>query len=82
MADYDLSKTIIPYLDRHLTLALLDYLAETSLFLVEEVQAVQYEVAKETNMVDYVVGLFEKLHPGEEVPAGTFVMLPTSQLNR
>jgi translation initiation factor 3 subunit E len=70
MADYDLSKTIIPYLDRHLTLALLDYLAETSLFPVHEVQAAQYELAKSTNMVDYAVTLFKKLHPGEPIPAG------------
>jgi translation initiation factor 3 subunit E len=72
MADYDLSKTIIPYLDRHLTLAILDYLAETSLFPVKDVQAAQYEIAKNTNMVDYAVTLFGKLHPGEEVPAGVF----------
>jgi translation initiation factor 3 subunit E len=70
MADWDLTKTIIPYLDRHLAFPLLAHLAETSLFPEEQVQAAQYELAKGTNMVDYAVQLFEQLNPGKEVPAG------------
>jgi len=69
MADHDLTKTIIPYLDRHLAFPLLAHLAEISLFPVEEVQVAQYELAKGTNMVDYTVSLFEQLHPDEEIPA-------------
>lgn len=72
MAEYDLSKTIIPYLDRHLAFPLLAHLVETSLFPVEQVQAAQYELAKGTNMVDYAISLFEQLHPDEEVPQGLF----------
>ncbi|KII86561.1 hypothetical protein PLICRDRAFT_177325 [Plicaturopsis crispa FD-325 SS-3] len=68
MAEYDLSKTIIPYLDRHLAFPLLAHLAEDELFPVEEVQAAQYELAKGTNMVDYAVSLFQELHPDEEIP--------------
>lgn len=71
MAEYDLTKTIIPYCDRHLVFPLLAHLAESELFPVEQVQAAQYELAKETNMVDYAVSLFEQLYPEEEVPAGT-----------
>ena len=70
MAEYDLSKTIIPYLDRHLAFPLLAHLVETSLFPVEQVQAAQYELAKGTNMVDYAVSLFEQLHPDDEIPQG------------
>jgi translation initiation factor 3 subunit E len=70
MADHDLSKTIIPYLDRHLAFPLLAHLTEISLFPIEEVQAAQYELAKGTNMVDYAVSLFEELNPDKEVPAG------------
>jgi len=70
MAEYDLSKTIIPYLDRHLAFPLLAHLVETSLFPIEQVQAAQYELAKGTNMVDYAVSLFEQLHPDEEIPEG------------
>jgi translation initiation factor 3 subunit E len=70
MAEYDLSKTIIPYLDRHLAFPLLAHLVETSLFPVEQVQAAQYELAKGTNMLDYAVSLFQQLQPDEEIPEG------------
>ena len=73
MAEHDLSKTIIPYLDRHLAFPLLAHLVETSLFPVEEVQAAQYELAKGTNMVDYTVSLFEQLHPDEDIPGGKMI---------
>ncbi|KAF8648102.1 hypothetical protein AX16_006411 [Volvariella volvacea WC 439] len=68
MAEHDLSKTIIPYLDRHLSFPLLARLAETGLFPAEEVQAAQYELAKGTNMVDYAVSLFQQIYPDQEVP--------------
>ncbi|KAI6039199.1 eIF3 subunit 6 N terminal domain-containing protein [Pisolithus marmoratus] len=68
MAEHDLTKTIIPYLDRHLAFPLLAHLVETQLFPVEEVQAAQYELAKGTNMVDYAVSLFEQLYRDQEIP--------------
>ncbi|KAH7913217.1 eIF3 subunit 6 N terminal domain-containing protein [Hygrophoropsis aurantiaca] len=68
MAEHDLTKTIIPYLDRHLAFPLLAHLVDTAYFPGEQVQAAQYELAKGTNMVDYAVSLFEQLHPGEEIP--------------
>ncbi|PIL22982.1 hypothetical protein GSI_15679 [Ganoderma sinense ZZ0214-1] len=68
MAEYDLTKTIIPHCDRHLVFPLLAHLAESDLFPVEQVQTAQYELAKETNMVDYAVSLFEQTHPDEHVP--------------
>ncbi|KZP31057.1 hypothetical protein FIBSPDRAFT_850048 [Athelia psychrophila] len=68
MAEYDLSKTIIPYLDRHLAFPLLNHLAELAIFPVADVQAAQYELAKGTNMVDYAVSMFEELNPDTPVP--------------
>jgi translation initiation factor 3 subunit E len=70
MAEYDLSKTIIPYLDRHLSFPLLAHLRETSLFPTNEVIAAQYALAKGTNMFDYASTLFEQIHPGEKVHSG------------
>ncbi|THH16705.1 hypothetical protein EW146_g3973 [Bondarzewia mesenterica] len=67
MAEYDLTKTIIPYLDRHLAFPLLTHLAETNLFKEEEVQVAQYELAKGTNMVDYAVNLYQSLNPDGEI---------------
>ena len=72
MAEYDLTKTIIPFLDRHLAFPLLAHLQETALFAQDQVQAAQYELAKGTNMVDYSVNLFQQIHPDEEVPEGAF----------
>ncbi|KZT00425.1 eukaryotic translation initiation factor 3 subunit 6 [Laetiporus sulphureus 93-53] len=68
MAEYDLTRTVIPYCDRHLVFPLLAHLVESELFPVEDVQAAQYELAKETNMVDYAVSLFQQLYPDQEVP--------------
>ena len=70
MAEYDLSKTIIPYLDRHLSFPLLAHLSEISIFPVEQVHVAQYELARGTNMFDYAVSLFEQIYPGEQVPPG------------
>ncbi|KAG5220260.1 eukaryotic translation initiation factor [Salix suchowensis] len=47
MAEYDLSKTIIPYLDRHLTFPILAHLAETELFPESEVQIANSSWRKE-----------------------------------
>ncbi|KAF9261098.1 eukaryotic translation initiation factor 3 subunit 6 [Marasmius fiardii PR-910] len=68
MAEYDLSKTIIPFLDRHLTFPLLAHLAETGIFPEHEVQVAQYELASGTNMFDYAATLFKQIHPDQEVP--------------
>lgn len=70
MADYDLTKRTIPYLDRHLAIPILAYLTEKTVFNVDQVRASQYELAKGTNMVDYTIGLFKELYPDEEVPEG------------
>lgn len=70
MAEYDLTKTIIPYCDRHLVFPLLTHLADSEIFPKLEVQVAQYALAKETNMVDYTVSLFQQLHPDEEIPEG------------
>ena len=70
MAEYDLTSTIIPYLDRHLVFPLLSHLHENGLFASEQVAAAQYELAKGTNMVDYIVSLYEQLNPDSDIPQG------------
>jgi len=74
MASHDLSKTIIPYLDRHLVFPLLAHLAEMSIFPRKEVQIAQYELAKGTNMFDYAVSLFKGIYPDKDVPSGPLFM--------
>jgi translation initiation factor 3 subunit E len=72
MAEYDLTKTVIPYLDRHLVFPLLAWLVDNTTFPVKEVQIAQYELAKGTNMHDYAVSLFQQIHPDELAPEGEF----------
>ncbi|KAG8758871.1 eukaryotic translation initiation factor 3 subunit E [Serendipita sp. 396] len=68
MAEFDITQRLIPYLDRHLAFPVLAFLLETSLFPDADVRAAQYELARETNMVDFTIELFEQLHSDEEVP--------------
>lgn len=70
MSAYDLSKTIIPYLDRHLVFPLLAHLEEIPTFPKIQVYTAQYELARGTNMFDYAVSLFQKIYPDKEVPPG------------
>jgi len=71
MADYDLTQRLIPYLDRHLAFPLLSFLLENDIFPSDQIIKAQYELAKETNMVDYYAGLFNQVYPDQELPAGS-----------
>lgn len=73
MAEHDLSKRIIAYLDRHLSFPLLTHLVETHLFPAEQVTQAQYELARGTNMFDYAVTLFQQIHPDQQVPPGALL---------
>jgi translation initiation factor 3 subunit E len=70
MAEYDLSTTIVPFLDRHLSFPILAHLSETKLFDEKDVLGAQYELAKGTNMFDYAATLFDQLYQDEQVPDG------------
>ena len=52
MAEYNRSKTIIPYLDRDTFFILLPHLPEAFLFPTDEIIAAQYAHAKGANMFD------------------------------
>lgn len=70
MAQYDLTKKILPYLDRHLGFPLLLNPSLNKLYKPEEVSSATYELAKATDLVDFALGLYEQLHPDEPAPAG------------
>lgn len=63
MAQYDLTQTLIPYLDRHLALPLLNHLTELDppVFDLNQVQKAQYDLAKGTNMIDYAEQLGQQV---------------------
>ena len=70
MAQYDLTKKILPYLDRHLCFPLLLNPSLSKLYRSKEVQFATYELAKTTDLVDFALSLYEQLHPGEAAPPG------------
>ena len=70
MAQYDLTRKILPYLDRHLAFPLLLNPSMSKLYKPEDVQAATYELAKTTDLVDFALSLYDQLHPGEPAPAG------------
>jgi translation initiation factor 3 subunit E len=70
MTEYDLSKTIIPFLDRHLVFPLLIHLSQTGIFPAEEIQSAQYELVKGTNMYDYEDSLYSQIHPDQKQTEG------------
>lgn len=79
MAEWDLTRKIIPYVDRHLAIPLLESLLERSLFPQDELLLAQYELTKGTNMIDWTVKLFEQLYPDQEPPAGTLTALESRE---
>lgn len=66
---YDLTQTLLPYLDRHLGLPLLSHLAGTGIFAEADIAKAQYELAKNTSMVDYALQLHEQAYPNQPAPA-------------
>jgi len=70
MAQYDLTRKILPYLDRHLCFPLLLNPSLSKLYKSEEVQSATYELAKTTDLVDFALSLYAQLHPGEAAPPG------------
>lgn len=67
-AQYDLTQTLLAYLDPHLGFPLLSHLSTTGLFDAHDLACAQYELAKRTDMVDYTIQLFGQAHPGQQVP--------------
>ncbi|KAL7420863.1 eukaryotic translation initiation factor 3 subunit E [Cryptotrichosporon argae] len=61
MAEYDLTQKLIPHLDRHLAIPLLDHLADVGTFPAEQVSKAQYELVKGTNMVDYALEKYQQV---------------------
>lgn len=55
-------QTLIPHLDRHLAIPLLDHLSELSLFPHDQIVKAQYDLVAGTNMVDYVEQFHEQAH--------------------
>ncbi|KAH6874494.1 eukaryotic translation initiation factor 3 subunit 6 [Coprinopsis sp. MPI-PUGE-AT-0042] len=69
MAETDLTKTILPLLDRHLGYFLLDHLTGRPIFNDQDVKMAQYELVKGTEMYDFAGQLFKSVWPDKDVPS-------------
>jgi translation initiation factor 3 subunit E len=66
MAEYDLTFRISKHLDKHLALALLQFLADKKVYEAAEIEAARLQLIEKTNMVDYAGELYQSLHQTEE----------------
>lgn len=67
--NYDLTRTLAPFLDRHLVFPLLEFLdTKKDLFSEEEVLQSKLQLLEKTNMVDFAGDIYKKLHKATELP--------------
>jgi translation initiation factor 3 subunit E len=62
MAQHDLTATLAKSLDRHLVFPLLEFLSAQQLYPDEQIQQAKIDLLSKTNMVDYAMDIFERLH--------------------
>ncbi|KAL9539382.1 hypothetical protein MBANPS3_010289 [Mucor bainieri] len=67
-ATQDLTMRMIPFLDRHLVFPLIEFLELKEVYAPEELLQAKYDLFKGSNMVDFVLDLYKKLHKTEEAP--------------
>ncbi|ODV85680.1 hypothetical protein CANARDRAFT_27783 [[Candida] arabinofermentans NRRL YB-2248] len=64
---YDLTENVMPFLDRHLIYLLVDNLE--LIYSSEEVESLEYQLVKDTNMIRFIKEKYSNLYPGKEFPA-------------
>lgn len=67
-AEYDLTRTLLPFLDTHLGVKLLSFLSTTQLFDAADVVKAQYALASRTEMFDLATQLHKEAFPNDPVP--------------
>ncbi len=65
---YDLTGKIISFLDRHLIYPLFEALESSEIYDQTTILQLKYDLLKDTNMADYIINLWENLHPSEPLP--------------
>lgn len=60
----DISHLVLPHLDRHLALPVLNYLEENAVHDKQELLQAKYELLRPTNMVHYVEAIRKELGQG------------------
>eukprot|EP00042_Codosiga_hollandica_P046571 m.491424 g.491424 ORF g.491424 m.491424 type:complete len:460 (-) comp57261_c0_seq1:186-1565(-) len=63
MSEYDLTNTVCKYLDRHMVFPLLQFWQDRKIHAEAQVLEAKLHLLTQTNMVDYAMDIYEKLHP-------------------
>merc|ERR1719154_29403 len=70
MAEYDLTSKCGQYLDRHLVFPLIEFLSGKGIYDENELLQGKIDLLQNTNMVDFAMDEYKKLHQADEVPEG------------
>jgi len=62
MAEYDLTKTMSPYFDRHLIFPLLEFICGKQIYNNEDVLKCMLESLQKTKMADYAMDVYKRLY--------------------
>ncbi len=65
---YDLTKKVIPFLDRHLIYPILESLRSEDLYDDKAITQLTFDLFKETNMISFVKEQWKTLNPNAQVP--------------
>lgn len=68
MAEYDLTQSLLKFLDRHLVFPLLEFLSQQQLYPEEDIQKGKLDLLQKTNMVDYAMDIYKALYNKDDVP--------------
>jgi len=68
MANQDLSFNIIPYLDRHMVVPIMEFMQEHKVYDAKSLLQAKYELVSKTKMVDLAAEEYKKLHSTDTVP--------------
>lgn len=63
---YDLTSRIVPFLDRHVIYPILESLREV--YSEQVVNQMEYDLFKETNMISFLRGMYQKLNGTDDLP--------------
>lgn len=69
MAQYELSRTLAKFLDKHLCFPLLEFLQDRGVYSEEDILKSKIELLQNTNMVDFAMDIYKELYQTEDVPA-------------
>ena len=68
MAQYELSRKLSKYLDRHLIFPLLEFLQDKGIYAEDDILKAKIALLQKTNMVDFAMDIHKDLYQTEEVP--------------